>query len=101
MKVNQKEIDNMFFSYGAMTMLIVQDFLEKIEKYEICVMIQNKIKSLNDLGCDIPLKLNTKNYEDDFKQAFNRLGYSGDIAFKNNSYQVFECIGKILKIENL
>lgn len=97
MKGTQQQISHLTHKYGAMTMLFAQEFLELNEHFEVCQMIQNEIKQLNELGCDIPLRLEAENYEADYKQAFNRLGLSGETAFKNNQHQVVECISEIIK----
>lgn len=90
-----QEIEKMLFSYGFLPLLVALNHYEELEQYEVCGYI---LKGLNlvqrRFDLEIPKRYN-KDAVADMKQAFNKLGYSGDIALKNTPFYAKEIIDKL------
>jgi len=78
--------------YGYVMLTVLLDNYEYKEQYEICEIIEQKIK---ETKAYFGIKINRiidKNFMEDYVCGFWKLGLSGDVAYNNFPFYVLESL---------
>ena len=94
----KKVIELELFKYGFFPLLLVVERMEKLEEYNICILILNILKQHSEkYDLELPTKVDGEAVAQMKIYFMTQFNLSGDIAYKNSGYYANEIMMAIEK----